>query len=215
MSETDNIIRQSAAKVWKRDPRDWYCEEDGIWRAFFAVEKFRGLIYDPACGRGNVCIEAEESGLIAFGSDIATFEERPSLWERASGGIDFSLLQSCVENICSNPPFKHVDPRSRAEKQNCFLRLALKRTTHKVALLMPSSWLNARSWLRETPHYRTYHLTPRPAMPPGEVFMDKTAGGKRLGNGKQDMSIYVWMHGYEGHATTHHLIRPGKSWSGK
>ncbi len=205
--------KQSNAKIYDREKNDWYCEEDGIWSAFFAVEKFHGLIYDPACGRGNVCEEASAAGFAVIGADIATFEERPSLWGSAVSGQDFTNNHVCFDNICSNPPFKLVDPRRRADKPNCFLRLALKRTTRKVALLMPSAWLNARSWLSETPHYRTYHLAPRPAMPPGDVFMEKRAQGARLGNGKQDMSIYVWMHGYEGHPTSHHLLRPGKKWS--
>lgn len=197
-----SAVREKQAHIWDRQAEDWYCESDWCWDRLFQEENFVGRIHDPSCGRGNVVRSARAAGHLATGADIAPPEARGN--PESYPVIDFISIEErpglLVPNICSNPPFGIVGTREPAE---CYLRKALRMTTGKVALVMPTAWINARSWLRETPLYRVWWLTPRPSMPPGEVILR----GDKPGNGTKDFAIYVWMHGYDGEPTFRWLHR--------
>lgn len=199
MSETLGK-REKKAHVFDRDEHDWYAEQEWVWRRLFEVETFSGSIYDPSCGRGNVVRSAREAGHEASGSDIALPSARGN--PEAYPVEDFMATPRDIRlsSICSNPPFNLLDPRDGSPS---YLRKALDVTTHKVVLLVPTVWLNARSGLRETPLYRVWLLTPRPSMPPGRLVME----GMKPGSGTKDFSLAVWLHGYDGDAKISWLHR--------
>jgi hypothetical protein len=180
-------LRKRESHLWARHEEDWYCEPSWVSERLFQLERFDGRIWDPACGGGNIVESAEKWGLDAVGSDKV---------DRANGRFEVKdFLEPGTSawrpNIVSNPPF------GIAEK---FVARALNVATCKVAMLLPSKWIQGdkRSrWLETTPFYRVWFITPRPSMPPGEVL---AAGGKP-GNGTTDYAWFVWLKGFDGDAT--------------
>jgi hypothetical protein len=178
------------AMVWTRDPDDWYVEPEWVSERLFAVEKFEGRIWDPACGLGRVVAAARAAGYEARGSDKVIRSDH------CVTPMDF-LEQVIIlgENIVSNPPFGIARP---------FIERALHLSRAKVAMLLPTVWANSAStgtWLESTPLYREYRIGPRPSMPPGRVIV----AGEKPGRGKADFSWFVWLKGYEGRPSVHWL----------
>lgn len=185
-------LRKRESSLWERERNDWYVEPEWCSARLFEDEKFEGLIHDPACGSGNIVKSARAASLDATGSDIVA---RSELCHWIEDFVQPDRLASYHDNIVSNPPFKLCDDRKN--KRFPFVEQALKRATRKVALLLPSSWLQGdhRSrWLATTPLRRVYFISPRPSMPPGQVI----AAGEKPGNGTTDYAWLVWLHGYDG-----------------
>jgi hypothetical protein len=111
---------------------------------------------------------------------------------------DFMATQwLAADNIVSNPPFGIAE---------AFVKHALDVTNRKVAMLLPSIWVQGdeRSrWLETTPLRRIYFITPRPSMPPGPVIV----AGEKPGNGTKDFAWFVWERGYEGRPEVRWLRR--------
>jgi hypothetical protein len=175
------------AHLWVRHPDDWYVEPSWVSERLFATESFRGNIVDPACGLGRIVDAARSAGLHALGMDIV------SRSIACSAEIDFLHVSwwakgARVDNIVSNPPFKHAQR---------FVELALERADRKIAMLLPSKWIHGdgRSrWLAGTPLRRVLFITPRPSMPPGPVI----EAGIAPGGGKADFAWFVWHVGFDG-----------------
>jgi hypothetical protein len=185
-------LRKRDSSLWERERNDWYVEPEWCSARLFEEEKFEGGIHDPACGSGNIVKSARAAGLHALGSDIVARSELCG-WTRDFLGE--THWKNCYDNIVSNPPFKLCDDRKN--KRFPFVEQALKCATRKVALLLPSNWLQGdhRSrWLATTPLRRVYFISPRPSMPPGQVI----AAGEKPGNGTTDYAWLVWLHGYDG-----------------
>lgn len=177
------------AHLWERDIHDWYVEPFECSSALFAVETFRGAIWDPACGIGRIVIEARHAGLKAIGTDIVKRSEL------CVATTDFlaATARAKFSNIVTNPPF------SIAEE---FVQHALSivRPGGKVAMLLPLVWMagfsTKRHWLPTSPLRRVYPISPRPSMPPGAVIQ----AGQKPGNGTKDFAWFVWQSGYTGNA---------------
>jgi hypothetical protein len=174
--------RERNAHVWARDPHDYYREPDWCSERLFQVETFEGRVCDPAAGSGAIVRAAKAAGLTAYGCDIV---DRGFDYYQIT---DFLKSGARTENIVSNPPFGCSQE---------FVARALRLSARKVAMLLPTTWLNgaARSrWLETTPLRRIWILAPRPSMPPGRLV---DAGGKP-GNGTKDFMWAVWLRGYDG-----------------
>jgi hypothetical protein len=190
-------LRTRDAKVWKRDPYDYYREPDWCSERLFHVEPFRGGILDPAAGSGAILRSALAAGYRVEGSDLVI--RNPALV-----GTERDWLEACserFENIVSNPPFKLCDDRRAGTRP--FVERCLERAERKVALLLPLSWLTGAErshWLEQSPLRRVWILSPRPSMPPGHVI----DAGEKPGNGKEDFAWYVWQIDFDG--------RPEISW---
>jgi hypothetical protein len=184
---------QKDAHIWARHPEDYYIEPEWCSRRLFEVEHFEGGIYDPACGCGRIVRSAAEAGYLAKGNDIVA---------RAGGAdprylADFRGNNCRSDNIVSNPPFGIADD---------FARQALRLAIGKVALLLPTKWMNAAgrgAWLEKTPLARVHLLSPRPSMPPGPVI----EAGIKPGNGTTDFAWFVWQRGYLGRPEIRFLRR--------
>lgn len=182
------------AHLWARHPQDWwYVEPEWTSERLFAVEKFEGGILDPACGLGRIVRSAEKSGLHAVGMDIEPRSDAVMIAiDFLSGDFPWEILDSesggeC-QNIASNPPFGCADR---------FIEKALRITPDKVAMLLPTRWMNGAArgaWLETTPLLRVWLLGPRPSMPPGPVI----EAGEKPGNGTIDFAWFVWQRGYAG-----------------
>lgn len=189
---TDTATSKNA-HIWERHPEDWYVEPHWCSRRLFDVERFEGHVTDPACGLGRIIESAEDAGLLAFGFDLV----KRSDWCLQT--IDFlsEISAGTFRNIVSNPPFGIADE---------FAKHALEVTEHKVALLLPTKWMNSAArgaWLETTPLRRVWLLSPRPSMPPGPVI----EAGVKPGNGTTDFAWFVWLRGYDGHPEVRFLRR--------
>jgi hypothetical protein len=185
-------LKDRKAKVWKREPHDWYQEPWWCSARLFQEEPFRGEIIDPAAGAATIVKTAIGAGFRARGFDLVV--RSPSMV------IERDWLEACSErfdNIVSNPPFGLCDDKRAGTYP--FVQRCLERAERKVALLLPAKWIQSdkRSrWLETTPLRRVWFMTPRPSMPPGHIL---AAGGKP-GNGKEDFAWYIWLLGYDGPA---------------
>lgn len=176
--------------VRNRADDDWYVEPASTVEALFDVERFKGMIYDPACGLGTIPKVAESRGLPSYGSDIA---------ERGYGlsGKDFlTTPHPSVANIVCNPPFKLAE---------AFLYRALEIASYKVAFLLRLTFLEGqkrRALFANTPLARVHVCSSRISMPPGAAL---AAGTVERGGGSVAFAWYVWEHGYDGKPTLNWL----------
>jgi hypothetical protein len=170
------------AHVWRKDVFGFYCEPEWVSERLFAVEKFFGSIWDPACGLGRIVEAARRASYDTRATDIV------DRGYAHSNLLDFLQEdQPRADNIVCNPPFNLCER---------FVRRALALTSGngKVAIIWLTRRLNAAHWLAETPLACIYLLTPRPSMPPGNVIL----AGEKPGGGTQDFCWLVWQHGYVG-----------------
>ncbi|VTZ48742.1 conserved hypothetical protein [Methylocella tundrae] len=183
------------ARIWERDPHDYYTEERWCSSRLFEDVLFEGSIYDPACGSGRIVHSARVAGYKAYGSDI--IRRSPLCHEIFDFRDPWPRGRPRPQNIVCNPPFTIAE---------LFVDLALERCRHKVAMLLPHAWLTGDEhsrWLEYKPLRQVLVMTPRPSMPPGRVI---EAGHKAEG-GKQDFDWFIFEPGYHGVAEVGWLRR--------
>ena len=171
------------ASGYARADADWYVEPAWVVDALFAVERFEGVIFDPACGGGRIPERAKAAGYEAVGSDIA----------HRDYGIRADFLRfergNDAVNIVTNPPYSLTEQ---------FVRHALSITTGKVAIITRLAFLESQrrrdGLFREHPPARVWVCSKRPSMPPGGT--DVPAKG-----GSVAYAWFVWDRAHQG-ATT-------------
>lgn len=184
-------LRKRESSLWAREANDWYVEPEWVSARLFEEERFEGGVYDPACGGGNIVKSARAAGLDATGGDIvrrSQFCDYEEDWLDLADAVQF-------QNIVSNPPFKLCDDRKNGTFP--FVEKCLHHARYKVALLLPSNWVQGEKrsrWLATTPLRRVWFISPRPSMPPGQVL----EAGHKPGNGTTDYCWLVWIHNYDG-----------------
>lgn len=175
------------AHLWERDEHDYYVEPFWCSERLFKLERFEGSVWDPACGSGRIVESAIAAGLDAVGSDIVDRWPDADIDKHVTGSF-FDVHQPLGRNIVCNPPFKLAKE---------FVEIALLVAADKVAMLLPTTWMNSDKrgrWLETTPLLRVLLLTPRPSMPPGRVI----EAGEEPGNGTKDFAWFIWRRGYRG-----------------
>lgn len=166
-----------------RAANDWYVEPAWAVDALINAEPFKGLIWDPACGAGNIPERFKAHGFDAVGSDLVYRNYG------APSSIDFLLewrsIDERVANIVSNPPY------ALAEE---FIRHALTLTTCKVAMLLRLAFLEGQKRKRlfeSTPILRVLVFSERVSMPPGGL-------GVAAEGGAVAFAWFIWEHGHRG-----------------
>lgn len=175
--------REKRARIWARDPHDWYVEERRASAGLFGVERFVGKVWDPACGQGNICEEADARGYVVIGTDLVKRVDAKPWWR---GERDFLLSNYApeAENVVCNPPF------FRGKGAEAFIRKSLSFARGKVAMFVDQKFLasdgRSNGIYAEFPPSRIWMVTPRVSCPPGEFL----ASGGKAGGGTAD---YVWL----------------------
>lgn len=166
---------------------DFYVEEPWASQALFAAQQFGGLVYDPACGKGNILESARRVGLAVMGTDIV---------DRGCGQAPVNFLSPWrwrAENIITNPPF------SLAER---FIIRALGIATEKVAILSRVGFLASRrrrALFESTPLARVLIFSDRIRLMPN---------GEDVGNSPSvDHCWLIWRRGHVGPPTVGWLSR--------
>lgn len=179
------IERTKLAHIWQRDEYDWYVEPRECTDALLAIEQFKGNVWDPACGSGNIVKSCQQFGLEAFGTDIRQRSfELLKIHNFLDGGPPRPF-----KNIICNPPFGSAEE---------FVRLAISLTPlgGKIAMILPLVWMagfsSKRDWLPSSPLKAVFPISPRPSMPPGAVI----EAGVKPGNGTKDFAWFLWEVGY-------------------
>ena len=154
---------------YERDADDWYVEPRWCVDALLDREEVGGLVYDPACGGGNILDALRARGVTRVGTDLR---------DRGCGlpGIDFvraPLPVPQVDCIVSNPPFDLLEG---------FVERALQVADDKVCILARLAVLESQARYRRlwnvNPPTRVWVLSKRPSMPPGNRPDIKATGGK-------------------------------------
>jgi hypothetical protein len=177
-----------------RDPNEWYVEPQAS--TLFLLDREiiapRALIYDPACGMGNILRAAASRGHRVLGSDLV---ERPcSRSEPWWGGqADFlgktrwplGLMSGGV--LLCNPPY------GKAKTAEAFIRRAIRIPGLRMAgFFLNSKFLfgngRARGLFTEHPPSRVWPVFPRPSCPPGPYLL----AGNKAGGGIENFVWIVW-----------------------
>jgi hypothetical protein len=172
-----------------------YVEPRWVSKILFDKERFQGPVCDICAGFGHILKSASDAGLEAIGYDIIDYG--PHL----RGLIDFLAPTTALtyDNFVFNPPF---------DQGREFAIRALQFARRKVAMIMPTRRLNAAGvWLEPLPLARVSYLTPRPSMPPADVFREYERRGREPSGGTQDYCWLVFEHGHRGPATIGWLRR--------
>lgn len=111
-----------------RPDNDFYPTPRNAVEALLAVERFPGLVWEPACGDGAICKVLEETGHIVLATDLI---------DRGygEGGRDFFNESRRVNHIITNPPYKYAER---------FVRHSLAQADGKVAMLLKLQFLEGK-----------------------------------------------------------------------
>ncbi len=187
-----------AARIFERDPHDWYVEEIKASTGLLRVERFVGPVWDPACGGGNILRACTAAGLQATGTDIVRrmpeddpFFVREFDFLGAQGSAvgtppHLPFPEWYATNIVTNPPF------FRAKGTEAFIRKALTIARGKVAIFADVKFLASQRratglFAEHCPH-RVWTLAERPSCPPGAWL----AAGNKAGGGTADWCWLVY-----------------------
>lgn len=182
------------AHLWERSDKEWYVEPQNCTAALLRVERFEGLVWDPACGAGNVVKAIRAHGLQAVGTDVvdrrALTAPDASPWFGDFALEDFLAMSPArfgPTQIIMNPPF------GKGLLTEAFIRHALAgpRVT-KVAVFTDIKFLastkRAKGLWADHPPDRVYMIAPRPSCPPGAYLH----AGNKAGGGTADFIWLVW-----------------------
>jgi hypothetical protein len=193
---------------YKLDPLGWYVEDAASVDQLLDHEDFSGhLVWDPACGTGNILDRCALRGLDTCGTDVR---------DRGAGGRHPFQISSFLTDefpywnrrsfplaIVCNPPYGRLHkpmPRGDSYAER-FCRRALAHGAEKIAMLVNGKFLwSERRWrLFEVDHPPTQilFLSDRPSMPPG-TERERLAAEGRLGKGGSiDFAWLLWVRGAE------------------
>jgi hypothetical protein len=111
-----------------RDPKDFYPTQRVGTLGLLAMEKFKGLIWEPAAGDGAISEVLIERGHTVISTDLYDhgYTKEP---------VDFLAQTKRVANIITNPPFKLAEE---------FVIHALGLARRKVAMLFRLAYLEGQ-----------------------------------------------------------------------
>ncbi len=181
----------------KRAANDFYIDPPEATEALMHAEVFSGTSWDPACGTGTIPKTMAAAGLSCIGTDLVDRDPGPDVVGFCT--MDFLAdrdMPDGIDNIVSNPPFNLAQP---------FVDRALTIATHKVAMLLPLTFLEGMRrgrWLTGTPLARVHVFSWRISMPPGELLL---SGAVKPSGGKKAFAWFVWANDHTGPAQVRFL----------
>lgn len=153
---------------YEQQAQNWYKEPRRAVNALLDAELFSGVIYDPACGSGNISNACKDYGLPFVGSDIVDRGWPTTIVQDFLAPLSFV---PAFDNIICNPPFDLAVE---------FTLRALELTLGKVAILQRTSWLEGERRYQKL--FRLNHLSrvwqfrSRISMPPGDSDVEAKGG---------------------------------------
>ena len=174
---------------FERVEGDRYWTESWVTRALLARVKFRGMIWEPACGRGDIADVLHADGYQVTVSDIAG----DRLGCKNAAEVDFLKHSSspgdALFSIVTNPPFTFAEP---------FIWRALELTERAggmVAMLLRNEYdcaASRRSLFEREAFAVKFVLTKRPRWVDGI--------GQHSASPRHNFAWFVWDHFHSGPA---------------
>jgi hypothetical protein len=168
------------------DNYNFYPTPRYVTESLLEVEEFGSLVWEYACGDGAISEVLIKEGYEVVSSDIV---------DQGYGEVeDFFQSDRTAESIVTNPDYDYAEE---------FVQTALAKTTDKVAMLLPLSFLTARI------RYELLTLTLLKAV---YVFSSRVSlyphgwSGPKKG-GVMNFAWFVWEHSYQGNPRLH-LFHP-------
>jgi hypothetical protein len=183
-----NSDRAMVASGFERVEGDRYWTEPWVTKALLGRVRFRGLIWEPACGRGDMADVLVEHGYKVMASDIAGSD----LGCMSAARTDFLEVTSPGDglfSIVTNPPYTLAES---------FILHALElteRASGMVAMLLRNEYdcAASRRWLFEMESFsKKLVLTKRPRWADGL--------GQHSSSPRHNFAWFVWDHHHSGPA---------------
>lgn len=143
ISQANHRIRMMVGARKNKNKHDFYPTPEVATIKFLEHEKFKGEVWEPACGDGAMSRVLERYGYKVKSTDLINRGY-------GEGGIDFLRSTYRTKNIVTNPPFKLA---------NKFIHHALEHASRKVCFLMRLNVLeskNRKKLFTEYPFARLY-----------------------------------------------------------
>jgi hypothetical protein len=170
------------------DGPDFFPTPAWATHALIDMERFKGDIWESACGNGAMSEVLEQTGQRVISSD---------LFDRGYGdtGVDFLKPKRRAPNVITNPPYNAAEG---------FVRAGLKAADHKFALLLRLAFLEGanrqRTIFTDAPPSRVWVFSERITFYP--------AGAVQKGSGTTAYAWFVWDKDALGH-TELKWFKPG------
>lgn len=166
-----------------RAEHDFYPTPPNAVHDLLLVEKFKGVIWEPACGDGAISEVLRLRGHEVISSDLIDYG-----YPEAITPLDFlaesSLVDMPVDHVITNPPYKHAQE---------FVERSLERSTGKVCMLVRLMFLESqrrKAMFQNTPIARFHIFTKR---------LDIWRNGEKPGGKNGKMVPYMWAVWEKGH----------------
>lgn len=162
----------------ERATLDFYPTPRRAIDALLSVEKFEGVVLEPACGEGHISEVLIAAGLDVQSADLTDYGYGVS-------GVDFLFfpVPKSVDHVITNPPYDQALE---------FVETALLVARYKVAMLLKLTWLEGitrQEFFRNSPLKTVYVFSRRLRM---------SRNGVEAGhNGMITFAWFVWEHGYQ------------------
>jgi hypothetical protein len=178
------VTRSATNDPVNEDKEGFYPTPEPATRAMLALERFKGRIWEPACGDGAI-----SRLLLAAGYEVASTD----LHDRGYGvpGVDFLTCEAApVDNVVTNPPFKLAE---------AFVHRALAVARHQVVILNRLSWLEGKGRYKSlfdgnSPLARVWVFSSR-------LHFLRSGDVNQSGGGMVAFAWYVWEKGHSGPVT--------------
>ena len=112
-----------------RHNEDYYATEPKAVKMLLELEKFKGIIWECACGEGHLSEEIKKFGFNVYSSDLI---------DRGYGNVkDFLSIENFNEtdmNIITNPPYKYAN-------EFIIKAMTILKEGNKLALFLPIRYL--------------------------------------------------------------------------
>ncbi len=193
----------------KRPEYDWFVDPYRATEQLLdAIDFGADLIWDPACGQGNILDVAEAWGHPTFGSDIIDRKPR-HFFQRGNILTQIAKMPSqpgLATSIICNPPFSYEDDIGERIILHCLDTYPIRR----AAFILPISFLAGQNrWQRMIFEPRSprpsqvLYYTERHSMPPGHLQHQMKAEG-----GTMDYIVLAYLHPFN-QRTESVWLRPG------
>ena len=168
----------------ERENNDFYATDPIAIDILCSVEKFDGIIYEPACGQGHLSERLKHYGYEVKSSDLINRGY-------GKGGIDFLKINKPLNcNIITNPPYKIASE---------FIEKALELIPDgkKVCMFLKVQFLEGKARKKMFEKYppKTVYVSS------SRILCAKNAdfeGMKKGGGSAVAYCWYVWEKGYKG-----------------
>jgi hypothetical protein len=178
-----------AGAKFERLANDAYWTPAPVTEALLGRVQLRGIVWEPACGRGDMVRVIERAGYPVVASDVASYETERDY--RRQDFLETVTAPLGVESIVTNPPYSHAQ---------AFIEHAIALMLPRagmVAMLLRNEYDSAKSrrTLFENPVFREkLVLTFRPR------WIDRN-GDAPQASPRHNFAWYLWDHRHCGAAT--------------